>query len=261
MVDFTEAVRVESARFADAIGGADLTLPVPCCPGWVAADLLWHLAEVQDFWGRVVAGGISDPEQVERIRRPADEALFDHFLESSKQLVRVLGEHDPAEPCWTWSSDHTVGFVQRRQAHEALVHRVDAEITAGRAITPINSDLAGDGIDEILRVMVGRPPEWGEFTPDGTVVRIEALDAGVAGTTWGVAFGRFSGASPTTGVDYDLEAASIGPDATDPDAVIRGAAAAVDLWLWGRGPLGALAVEGDRLQADRLRQLAAETTR
>ena len=38
---------------------------------------------------------------------------------------------DPAEPAWTWSAEQTVGFTLRRQAHEALIHRLDAEQTAG----------------------------------------------------------------------------------------------------------------------------------
>ena len=36
-----------------------------------------------------------------------------------------------ASEAWTWSTDQTVGFIVRRQAHEALIHRLDAELTAG----------------------------------------------------------------------------------------------------------------------------------
>ena len=43
----------------------------------------------------------------------------------------MLEAADPAEEAWNWSDDHTVGFILRRQAHEALVHRVDAELAAG----------------------------------------------------------------------------------------------------------------------------------
>jgi len=31
---------------------------------------------------------------------------------------------------WTWSSDPTVDFVRRRVAHECLIHRLDAQLTA-----------------------------------------------------------------------------------------------------------------------------------
>ena len=42
----------------------------------------------------------------------------------------------------------------RRQAHEALVHRVDAEQTAGLPVTDPGVALAADGVDEMLGVMV-----------------------------------------------------------------------------------------------------------
>ena len=33
--------------------------------------------------------------------------------------------------------DHTVGFIRRKQAHEALIHRIDAEVAAGNR-TPMD---------------------------------------------------------------------------------------------------------------------------
>ena len=37
-----------------------LDLPIPSCPGWTMADLVWHLGEVHAFWGQVVAGKLTD---------------------------------------------------------------------------------------------------------------------------------------------------------------------------------------------------------
>ena len=71
----------------------------------------------------------------------------------------------------------TVGWVLRRQAHEALVHRVDAEQTAGLPVTDPGVVLAADGVDEMLGVMVSGLPEWASFTPDGQRVRLHATDA------------------------------------------------------------------------------------
>ena len=50
---------------------------------------------------------------------------------------------------WTWSSDHSAGFVIRRLAQEIGVHRWDAELAAGIEHT-IEATLASDGIDEFL---------------------------------------------------------------------------------------------------------------
>ena len=66
----------------------------------------------------------------------------------------------PAEEAWTWSDDHTVGFILRRQAHEALVHRLDAEQAAGRG-HELDAALAADGVHECLDVMYGGMPPWG----------------------------------------------------------------------------------------------------
>jgi hypothetical protein len=52
--DLLAAVRSESDRFAGALAAADPTAPVPCCPDWTAADLTWHLTEVQLLWATVV---------------------------------------------------------------------------------------------------------------------------------------------------------------------------------------------------------------
>ena len=56
------------ARFADVAAEAVLargwTAPVPGCPGWTLADLVWHLAEVQSFWMRVVQQRCTAPEQL-----------------------------------------------------------------------------------------------------------------------------------------------------------------------------------------------------
>jgi uncharacterized protein (TIGR03083 family) len=260
MIDFVDVVRVESGRFATAIEGAPLNDPVPPCPGWSIADLIWHLTEVQDFWGKVVAGGIRDPEEVVRRKRPTESELLETFRVCSRQLIEALRTHDSDEAVWTWASDRSVAFVRRRQAHEALIHRVDAEVAAGLPITPINPDLAGDGIDEMLNVMLGGIPEWGAFTADGRHLRIDAVDSGVSGTSWVAALGRFTGTSPSSGTTYDLDAAIIGTAPDDPDAVISGRAADLDLWLWGRGSLAELTVVGDRGQVDRLRRMAAEST-
>ena len=69
----------------------------------------------------------------------------------------------PDTPAWTWSDEQSVGFIRRRQAHEALIHLIDAELTA-RDRTPMEPDLSTDGVDEALTIMYGAVPSWGRFT-------------------------------------------------------------------------------------------------
>jgi uncharacterized protein (TIGR03083 family) len=258
MIDFVDVVRVESTRFLDAVRSAPLDGPVPSCPDWDAADLVWHLAEVQSFWASIVEGLLDDPDEVAGLERPDDRDLLDLFADHSSRLVVALSERSPDDRCWTWHDEGTtVGWVRRRQAHEALIHRVDAELAAGRGISTCDPELAADGVDEILRVQIGGVPAWATFTPSGDAVRISATDHPA---TWGVALGRMTGTSPDTGKTYDLPAASVGRDAVDPSTLITGPAWELDRWLWGRlGPEG-LSVTGDRALVDRLRAVAAEST-
>ncbi len=57
--------------------------------------------------------------------------LLEAFDAARADLGEGLAGAGPTEEAWTWAEDHTVGFVARRQALEAQVHRVDAEQTAG----------------------------------------------------------------------------------------------------------------------------------
>ena len=153
----------------------------------------------------------------------------------------------------------------RRQAHEALVHRVDAEQTAGLPVTDPGIALAADGVDEMLGVMVSGLPAWATFTPDGQRVRLLATDAG---REWVMAFGRFHGTSPTTGtaVRRGVRGAgrrrAVGGGGRGRHARrSSGSAWDLELWLWGRGGVDALdASTGTRRPIERLRAVIVEST-
>ncbi len=239
-------LRADSARFATVLRDAPDEQDVPTCPGWRTDDLLWHLGEVQWFWGTVVRERVGDPESLEHPRRPADRAgLLAFFDEASAALQTALAEVDPAEPRWTWSDDRTAGFILRRQAHEALIHRVDAELTADVVREPLDPDLASDGVDEALRVMYGGAPAWGSVTLDpAATLRLHASDTG---RSWLATLGTFDGTSPS-GTEYVAEPHVEITDAdssTSAAAAVEGTAADLDCWLWGRPTVGAVHRSGD----------------
>src|ERR1700742_26107 len=94
-IDFESHIHSESARFADVLAGAAPDARVPSCPDWTAADLLWHLGEVQLFWGTIVAERLDDPEAAEHIKpvRPSDyDELHRWFVESSARLQDALAD-------------------------------------------------------------------------------------------------------------------------------------------------------------------------
>ena len=127
-------IEQESSRFIACLADADPAAPVPSCPEWTVDDLIWHLAEVQLFWGAIVRDRLDDPDAAEEGKpsRPEDHAaLVALFGDATRQLLDALATTPPETEVWTWADDHTVAFVLRRQAHEALIHRMDAELVAG----------------------------------------------------------------------------------------------------------------------------------
>src|SRR6476659_8083210 len=89
----------ESQRFRDVLAECDPGAAVPSCPDWKADDLLWHLGEVQWFWGTVVQERLQDVEDLEHPARPDSRAgLVTFFEEASGLLHDALGATDPAEP-------------------------------------------------------------------------------------------------------------------------------------------------------------------
>ena len=168
----------ESQRFRDVLADCDPAARVPGCPDWDAADLLFHLAGVQHFWSTIIRQRPEGPEKLEEPARPETYAeLLAFFDTSSAALVAALEEADPAEHAWSWAPEQTVGFTYRRQAHEALIHRLDAEQAAGQE-TPLDTELAADGVLETLDIMFGGTPPWGAFTPGDGLVRFDLADTG-----------------------------------------------------------------------------------
>lgn len=243
-LDFLAHLDAESERFGDLLAGADLMQPVPTCPDWTAGDLFWHLTEVQWFWGTIVRERLGDPGTTEgrRPERPTDlDSLCHLFATVSTGLHDVLADASDDTPVWTWADDKSVGFVRRRQAHEALIHRIDAELATGNGPddwASVDAELASDGVDEALRIMLGGVPDWGTLELDGRSARIEATDTGAS---WNLVLGHFTGTHPPSGTYCDEDAFDVTDEQVQPAAVVRGGAADLDCWLWGRPG-------GDRLE-------------
>jgi uncharacterized protein (TIGR03083 family) len=258
-IDYLSHLREDSARFAAVLRDAPPDGQVPSCPDWDSDDLLWHLAEVQWFWGAIVREGVSDPETLDHPERPADRAgLLAFFDEATTALQSALRDTDPAERRWTWSQDQTAGFIRRRQAHEALIHRVDAELTADVQRAPMDPGLATDGVDEALRVMFAGCPPWGRIDPEpGSTLRVRTTDTG---SSWLVTLATFSGTDPE-GRTYHGEPDIVVADEDNGEeaaATIEGAAADLDCWLWGRPTVGALLRTGEESVHQRFQEVVSQ---
>lgn len=250
---YLDHLRAESQRFRAVLAECDPAAPVPSCPQWSAADLLWHLCEVQHWWSWIVVNRPAGPDGYPEPTRPTEHAaLLARYDEQYTGLVDALAAADPSEPAWTWHPTlKDVAFIYRRQAHEALVHRRDAELAAG-TLTPFPADLAADGVDEVLDVMFGGCPPWGTFTPGPQHVRFDLTDTG--DQVW-VRLGRFHGTAPD-GVTHDEDDLSAVPDpGVPPDATVTGTAEALDTALWRRADWSALSVDGAPDAVDAVRKI------
>ena len=264
-IDYLTHLAHDSARFMTVLRRSTPQTRVPTCPEWDADDLLWHLGEGQRFWATVVSRGLTayaDLEDLDSGPRPGDrDGLFAFLDQASADLHHSLGTTSPDTPAWTWCEDRTVGVIRRRQAHEALIHRIDAEITAGDR-TPMDADLSTDGVDEALRFMDAGLRSWGRiiYEPAQTI-RVETTDTD---DSWLVTLGRLTGIADdgTAHDDLYLTVAETKDGASDTGepaaATLSGAAADLDCSLWNRPPVGQVERTGDPLVHERFERTLAE---
>ena len=151
-IDYLAHLRADAGAFITHLTTADPTQPVEACPGWTIADLGVHLGAVHRWATENVRRAGQPPDGWSRLFatiEPDDPGLLDWCKDGAAALIDVLTTTDPSAPAWSWGADKTVAFWHRRQAHETGVHRWDID----PASTPIDAQLAADGIDEYLEIM------------------------------------------------------------------------------------------------------------
>lgn len=258
-MDLLAAIGRESDAFRTALEFCPPDAAVPSCPGWTADDLLWHLTEVHAFWAGILRSGAFTDEESEAIDAAAPQrpltrsAMLDAFDEHTDALLAELAARNDAEPAWFWlSTAKTVGSTRRMQAHEAMMHRIDAELAAGGEVGDLDAELAGDGISHTFEVMWawwGTLPGFG-FTAASGPVALQATDLG---RSWLVQPGRWRGTGHS-GKQYDQPGAILAHNGGDPVASFTGTAADLDRWLWGRGPEPASTGDASAIEAMRAAQ-------
>lgn len=253
-LDFPAHVQREATRFADALRDADPSAPVPTCPDWTADDLLYHLAEVFDSWTHVARDGVSG-EDVPPPERPADHAgLLALHDDTTAALLDAIATVPGDRPIWSWVNDEvTASWVPRRMAHEALIHRLDAELTTG-ALTDVDADLAADGVPEVLHYFHGWRPAWATVDTSSTIGRFAAGDTG---GEWLVRLDTWGGDSPDTGKHYADVLCPVLVEDGAPAFTVRASARDLDAWLWHRPTLEEPEVEGDRAAYETLAEVVA----
>ena len=168
----------------------------------------------------------------------SDDALLAWGRERADEVVSAverLSVPDPDGECWTFLPPHTRGFWARRMALETALHGWDCRDAVGHG-SPVDGDLAADGVDEYLYVMLPRcltrnPGTWAGQSlhlhrTDGDGEWLVHLDSGQATVERGHAKG---------------------------DVAVRGSGSDLYLWSTGRGTVDTLPdldVVGDRSVAE-----------
>ena len=180
----------------------------------------------------------AEPDQwpPEELTREEPLALLERAY---RELVDEFAARKPEDPAGSWyKPDQTVGFWIRRMAHETVIHRIDAELGTRQPVGAVPTDLAIDGIDELLKVFAAYSvagwvntslTSWLARRDERTRVRTE--DA-----AWRVRTGP------------GLFAVEDGAGDVATDVTLSGQPESVLRWLWNRD--SAAEPSGVRLQGD-----------
>ena len=163
----------ENQRFVEAAQAAGWSSEVPACPGWDAAELVFHMCKVQSMFHGMLTTDASSPKDLPRHERPStSEALADLFLAGARRLEHLLENTPDDKEVWTFTGPRPAAWVKRRMAHEVLVHRFDAEITGGN-VSQVDEVVAADGIDEKFGVFL---PWFGDKVRLGGTLHVHCSD-------------------------------------------------------------------------------------
>ncbi len=228
---FVAAVRTEAAALTFALEGGAMDTVVPTCPGWEVRDLAVHVGQFCGRWSRALAEGsghapspLPDP--------PDDGDLVPWVTDGLVALLDRLDSTPMATRVKTrFGSDQSAGFVARRSAHELAVHRFDAQAARG-ICTPIATELAADGIDEVLDVLLA----FREAPAPGSN-RVLCLRSSELGSEWSITLGR-----DQVGVERHTQDEA---PADGGDLVVSGTTSDLELTLYHRPTLSPVDVHGD----------------
>jgi len=238
-----EPLRDAVDRMRTALERTDPDAPIPACPSWTVAALAEHLGGVH-LWAAAALQSPTFPGWKHPRRSRGSEPLADWYAGCAATLLDALEASDPSQPAWTFdANDQTAGFWRRRQLHETTIHRVDVEQAGGHSqvggIDGVPTEVAADGVDEVLTVMMPRTLARRRKRPALDVLPVPRPLAVVcpdAERAW------------TVQVVEDMVFTR--PGVHDPVATITAPAAPMLLALWNRAPRAGLDITGEQEAAE-----------
>jgi uncharacterized protein (TIGR03083 family) len=224
--ELVAAVRREGAAILAAVC-IDPSVATVTCGNWTLDDLALHVGRVYHRAATAVTERSSEPAQLPPEPESESVQAPDYLADALEELVDALSSAEADSPAWNWSgSDQTAQFWARRMTHESTVHRYDAQRAHGLA-QPIDDDLAIDGFDELVdlilpRIVARDSPEL----PVGSYLFMSS-----EGQTWSL---QLDGSTVTR-----VEGVKA------PDVTVRGTASALLLAAFNRVAWTSLDCEGD----------------
>jgi uncharacterized protein (TIGR03083 family) len=210
--------------FAESASSAGLDASVPTTPDWDVRRLVAHQGLVHRWATGCLTGEKVDPDAAEAEGLAAPDPIV-WLRAGAKRLARTIRDAPDDLEALVFLADAPTPkrFWARRQCHETTIHAVDALSAVLRrypraADTWIGTELAVDGIDELLTGFLPRPHSQLRADDPMTI----AVLPDDADQRWLVAV---SDQTPVT-------ARGLGDD--DADVVLRGSAVALYLTLWNR---------------------------
>lgn len=240
---YHEHIRRGADELLSAIRTGPLDAEVSDCPGWTLRELVNHIGQVHQWARSVIETG--SPERNTTGMEP-DEDPVRWYEKQVDRLLSLLTSTDPKKPTWTLAPGYRfVDFWSRRQAHEVAMHAVDAARAVGRTAT-YDPELAADGIEEVLGVMVPRMARRTKRLPElpGPLL-LQCTDRP---TRW-----LLQPSPPPANIEeWQLDWRPVADDEPVPDSltVRSGTAEALLLALWKRRADDGPSVDGDQAVAE-----------
>ena len=213
-----KAVEAEGSRFYDVARGAQMALRVPACPEWTIEDLVSHVGKIHHWVARLVEAG-EPREGMGFPDIPAGAEALPWAEDGFNAMLSAFREKGPDAPCWNFGkgTPRVVRWWYRRQALETAVHRYDIETASGLDSSPVDPELAVEGVDEMLCEMLPVMHRRGATKEMHGTLHLHATDAD--GEWW---------------VDFSSEEPVAIREHKKADTALRGPASGLYLWLWNR---------------------------
>ena len=207
-MDYAAALLDENRAFGELVRAGDPALENPACPEGNLTQLFRHVGRGHRWAAQIVADRLDhplDPRDVVDGKPPAGPDAAIEWLAAGAQLViDAVTRVGPDTPSWTFVGPRPAAWWVRRRLHEVTVHRADADLALGNAVT-LSPELAADGISEWLDLVTARPVRDGAAPlADGQSVHLHATEADlgeagewtvgaeVGGLSWSRAHGKGS---------------------------------------------------------------------